>query len=469
MSWGVMSADGEWKVRSSALDRTVLLVAALGLFLCTAVLQASPAAAEPLGPGVVGTTVAATTTTTLPNGDALNQAGSAITTDPSPSSSTTESTTESTTVTTTVGTTSSTTTPTTSTTLLQTSKTTSNTTLPPGPSPETLQRLRDLEALSGKISAKQYQIYKASIELDEVDRVLGLTVEEYNLRVLQLEDAERESERLRHELELVRAELATALAALEERMVGTYKSDTAALGFLLGTTDLSDFIRRLSLLVSIVRSDRDRFEQISSLRARSDRLLDEVSRQIYDVATAARRLEEQKAQIQTRLDERQSYIDLLSAEVRALVDEQRRLAVDVTPLGFDVGAFMVGDTNAIVKTALQYLGIPYVWGGATPSGFDCSGLVQYVFKQHGISVPHYSRYQAQLGFEVPTADIRPADLVFFGDPVYHEGMYIGDGLFIHAPRTGDVVKISVLASRSDLSHVRRVAVVAPVEGPPQGP
>ena len=357
---------------------------------------------------------------------------------------------------------------TTTTTLPQAPTTTTNTTQPPGPSPETLQRLRDLEALSGKISEKQYQIYKASIELDEVDRVLALTVEEYNLRVLELEDADRESQRLRHELELVRAELATALAALEERMVGTYKSDTAALGFLLGTTDLSDFIRRLSLLVSIVRSDRDRFEQISSLRARSDRLLDELSRQIYDVATATRRLEEQKAQIQARLDERQSYIDVLSAEMRRLVDEQRRLAVDVTPLGFDVGAFMVGDTNAIVKTALQYLGVPYVWGGATPNGFDCSGLVQYVFRQHGLSVPHYSRYQAQLGFEVPTADIRPADLVFFGDPVYHVGIYIGDGLFIHAPRTGDVVKISALASRSDLSHVRRVAVVAPLEGPPEG-
>ena len=444
----------------------VLLLAALGLFLCTAVIQTSPAAAVSLDPGVVGITVEATTTTTPSNGNALGQGGSTTTTAPSSPSSTTESTVETATTTTTTTVTTSTTS---TTTLPHASTTTTSTTQPPGPSPETLQRLRDLEALSGKISAKQYQIYKASIELDEVDRVLALTVEEYNLRVLELEDADRESQRLRHELELVRAELATALAALEERMVGTYKSDTAALGFLLGTTDLSDFIRRLSLLVSIVRSDRDRFAQISSLRARSDRLLDELSRQIYDVATATRRLEEQKAQIQARLDERQNYIDMLSAEMRKLVDEQRRLAVDVTPLGFDVGAFMVGDTSAIVKTALQYLGIPYVWGGATPNGFDCSGLVQYVFQQHGLSVPHYSRYQAQLGFEVPTADIRPADLVFFGDPVYHVGIYIGDGLFIHAPRTGDVVKISALASRSDLSHVRRVAVVvAPLEGPPEG-
>lgn len=349
------------------------------------------------------------------------------------------------------------------------STTTTSSTLPLGPSPETLQRRRELEALAGKISEKQYQVYKATIELDEIDRVLAVTVEDYNLHALQVEEATTESEGLRRELSAVREDLAAAIRALEERVVGTYKSDSTALDLLLTPNDLSDFVRRVGLLISIARRDRDRVGEITSLQARSDRLLDELSRQIYDVTTAARLLEERKAQIQAKLDERQSYLDQLSAEVRTLVDEQRRLALDVVPIGFDVGDFMVGDTSAILKTALGYLGVPYVWGGATPNGFDCSGLVQYVFLQHGLHLPHYSRYQAQMGFEIPPADIEPADLVFFGDPVYHVGIYLGDGLFVHAPRTGDVVKISALASRSDLSHVRRVAILEPVEGLPQGP
>lgn len=346
---------------------------------------------------------------------------------------------------------------------------TTSSTLPLGPSPETLQRRRELEALAGKISEKQYQVYKAAIELDEIDRVLAVVVEDYNLRALQLEDATGGSDRLRRELTVVREDLATAIRALEERVVGTYKSDSSALGLLLTPNDPNDFVRRVGLLISIARRDRDRVEEITSLQARSDRLLDALSRQICDVTTAARRLEERKTQIQAKLEERQSYLDQLNEEVRTLVDEQRRLALDVVPIGFDVGDFMVGDTSAILKTALGYLGVPYVWGGATPNGFDCSGLVQYVFLQQGLHLPHYSRYQAQMGLEVPPADIEPADLVFFGDPVYHVGIYLGDGLFVHAPRTGDVVKISALASRSDLSHIRRVAISVPVEGVPQGP
>jgi len=212
-----------------------------------------------------------------------------------------------------------------------------------------------------------------------------------------------------------------------------------------------------------VRNDQRRVDQVGSLRARSDRLLDEASRRIYDVTTASRLLEEQKAQIEAKLAERQTYVDLLSAEVRALVDQQRRIAADVVPAGFDLGSYMLGDGSAVVKTAFRYLGIPYVWGGATPSGFDCSGLLQYVFMQHGLSLPHYSRYQAQMGFEVPLEDIAPGDLVSFGDPVYHIGMYIGDGFFIHAPRTGDVVKISPLAARTDRSHIRRLMVPQPLE------
>ena len=95
----------------------------------------------------------------------------------------------------------------------------------------------------------------------------------------------------------------------------------------------------------------------------------------------------------------------------------------------------------MVETAAAYMGIPYVWGGSKPStGMDCSGFVRYVFKQHGVILPHYSGYQAQMGVPVDLADIQPGDLLAFGFPVHHVGIYIGDGLFIHTP--GDYVKIS---------------------------
>jgi cell wall-associated NlpC family hydrolase len=108
-----------------------------------------------------------------------------------------------------------------------------------------------------------------------------------------------------------------------------------------------------------------------------------------------------------------------------------------------------------VETALGYHGVPYLWGGESPRGFDCSGLVMYVFRQHGVSLPHYSGSQFQLGEKIAPADLEPGDAVFFGSPIYHVGMYVGAGYFIHAPRTGDFVKLSLLAQRRDYAGARR--------------
>ncbi|HVU76649.1 MAG TPA: NlpC/P60 family protein [Gaiellaceae bacterium] len=95
--------------------------------------------------------------------------------------------------------------------------------------------------------------------------------------------------------------------------------------------------------------------------------------------------------------------------------------------------------------AMHYLGIKYKWGGASPStGFDCSGLVMYVFAQLGVSLPHYAAAQFGMGQPVPKADLQPGDLVFF-DGLAHVGIYIGGGMMIHAPQTGDVVKIEPIA------------------------
>jgi cell wall-associated NlpC family hydrolase len=109
-----------------------------------------------------------------------------------------------------------------------------------------------------------------------------------------------------------------------------------------------------------------------------------------------------------------------------------------------------------VDTALAQLGDPYVWAGAGPDVFDCSGLTQYAYGTAGVYLPHSSRMQSGMGIPVSAADLQPGDLVFFYSPVSHVGMYIGNGQMVHAPTSGDVVKVTDLAYMPGLSAARRL-------------
>jgi hypothetical protein len=112
-----------------------------------------------------------------------------------------------------------------------------------------------------------------------------------------------------------------------------------------------------------------------------------------------------------------------------------------------------------VQIALRYRGVPYVWGGESPTGFDCSGLARYVYGKVGVFLPHHAASQYGYGKPVSRNRLRPGDLVFFHG-LGHEGIYIGLGHFIHAPHTGDVVKVSPLTGwyRDNYVGARRVHI-----------
>ncbi len=111
-----------------------------------------------------------------------------------------------------------------------------------------------------------------------------------------------------------------------------------------------------------------------------------------------------------------------------------------------------------MSVAERYLGVPYVWGGANPSsGFDCSGFVKYVYAQLGIQLPHYAASQYATTTHIDPSQLEAGDLVFFephADGPGHVGIYVGNGLFIEAPRTGDVVKLTQL-----LTEARQIGFV----------
>lgn len=137
------------------------------------------------------------------------------------------------------------------------------------------------------------------------------------------------------------------------------------------------------------------------------------------------------------------------------------------PVVNEAGRTVPKNVQTVLQLADKYLGVKYVWGGETPAGFDCSGFVRYLYKQVGIDPGGYTiaQWQNPNGIEIKSqSDLQPGDVVFFHWGTHpetgqqgplHEGLYIGNGLFIQAPRTGDVVKVSKMSERSDFLGARR--------------
>ena len=197
-------------------------------------------------------------------------------------------------------------------------------------------------------------------------------------------------------------------------------------------------------------------------------------RRFLHVATTARllsdQLEARKHAVQ--LGVRRYAAQLRAAQLRRRLDsataQLTRMKAQATGGSFATGApqllassmFVAGggagqatQYGGVVSIALQYLGTPYVWGGATPEGFDCSGLVQYVYAQVGVSLPHYtaSQWNYPGAVPVPKDQLQPGDLVFFNG-LDHVGIYIGYGYFIDAPHTGASVRIDSLRGPWFASH-----------------
>jgi cell wall-associated NlpC family hydrolase len=110
----------------------------------------------------------------------------------------------------------------------------------------------------------------------------------------------------------------------------------------------------------------------------------------------------------------------------------------------------------VMQAAASMLGHPYRWGGESPGGFDCSGLVRWSFSASGRSLPHSSGAQRAATTPIPADQAVASDLVFFGSPVHHVGIYMGDGLMVHSPRSGDVVKIASIHTMGSAPHFGRV-------------
>jgi cell wall-associated NlpC family hydrolase len=177
----------------------------------------------------------------------------------------------------------------------------------------------------------------------------------------------------------------------------------------------------------------------------------------YDAVAA------QQADLQKQVAEYQALFDQLTAqEKQAAVSASpggdrasrsaEREAVPSGPIVADSAAAQIA-----VDTAMAQRGKPYVWAASGPGSYDCSGLMAYAYAAAGITLPHSSAMQSRMGQAVSRDELRPGDLVFFYSPVSHVGMYIGNGQMVHAPTSGDVVKVAGIDSMGHFAGARRIA------------
>jgi len=321
------------------------------------------------------------------------------------------------------------------------------------------------------IRAKQAEAAAADAKLQDLGDELELKQTDLQAVTDALNGTRTEIATTEAQLADAQTKLAASEAILEDRANAIYRSDSSDfLTVLLGTTDFEDFVSRLDLLNRITNADAELITQVTGDRDRVEQARAAlVNREAEEVALRGD-AQAREREVQAAIAKQSAYRDSLSAEIKKLVKkEQARLAAAAaelarraaeaakhpSPRPSDAGSLGNSHPDAVV-IAKKYLGVRYVWGGTTPAGgFDCSGFVQFCYKQIGISIPRTSRVQFTSGQFIPPARtdlLEPGDLVFFaygGDPtqVHHVGMYVGGGVFIHAPGTGDHVKYSSLTDR----------------------
>jgi peptidoglycan DL-endopeptidase CwlO len=298
------------------------------------------------------------------------------------------------------------------------------------------------------VSSKQAQAQDVLAQIQSIDASLEKVVEAYNASQIKL-DAIKEEQRVNeHRLEIARTNFKQSQIFLQQRLVALYTSeDQSTLEILLGASSLDDLLDRVDTVNRVSEQDTRIIGEVKHFRTEIKQREAELERARNEQERVVAEQSAKKASIESQLAARQRLLSSIKSEIEQLkrqeAAQQARLVNQAETRLSGGGGNPAGHAGGVVGIAMNYLGVPYVWGGASPSGFDCSGFTMYVYAQVGISLPHNAAMQYGMGSPVGREFLQPGDLVFFNG-LGHVGLYIGGGQFIHAPHTGDVVKISSL-------------------------
>lgn len=319
---------------------------------------------------------------------------------------------------------------------------------------------RAREALQSATPEQREALQALLDKMDAIDIETEIAAENYNAAKERLARIRSDVKKAQDELAIVSKAHEIQTQQLAERAAALYREgEMSGWELIFSSESLGDLLRRIQYVTDIGSRDARLLGQVSIDKKRLEDTIAQLKTDEAGSASLEFELSARQIEITERSDERQKLLKKQNPELIALLTAQQTAAAadeQAVAVKIELGQYkgVTVTEGSPVETALAYRGIPYVWGGESKSGMDCSGLVLFVFRQHGVNLPHFSGAQFRMGQQV-VGPLIPGDAVFFGSPIHHVGIYIGGDRYIHAPRTGDVVKISQLSSRRDYVGARR--------------
>jgi cell wall-associated NlpC family hydrolase len=322
------------------------------------------------------------------------------------------------------------------------------------------------------IGAKRAEAQAVMGQLQSLSDSLERARSQYVAATWKLAQTKRDLAENPYELKVARHNLRASERAIRQRLVSLYTSDQdSTIEVIFGSKSLDDLITRIDSAKSVTKLDARVLSEVTQFRrsVKEHRRLLSTAKAEEEHLVAVRGAAKQS--IESKIGEQHRLLSSIQGQIAQLQAAERARQLQVAAQARSrllaarqsqqqevqntiVGVSAVApqsDTivapppthGGVVGIAMSQLGTPYVWGGSAPGGFDCSGLVMWAYAQVGVSLPHSSYALYGMGVPVSRDELEPGDLVFF-DGLGHVGIYIGGGEFIHAPHTGDVVKISSL-------------------------
>lgn len=340
------------------------------------------------------------------------------------------------------------------------------------------------DPLSDKLNSQKQQLEKdknslsdakkkreaAEIEIEKLDNQIESLMKEINDTKTNISKTQDNIKIAQKDLEVAQKNIEKEQDLFNKRIRAMYINGTGSyVSVILESKGLSDFISKIEAVKKVMEFDKKvianlkekrqvvqgkkdvldaQNSKLVALKNESEQKLSKLNDTKATQDKAIKELQSQEKLLASKVDESQ-------AQINSTVRQMREINQAAPKYNPSRGAAPISSNN-VIAYAYNFLGKPYQWGGNGPSSFDCSGFVKYVYGHFGVDLPRVADAQQGAGAPISRSNLQPGDLVFFGSPAHHVGIYVGNDCFVHAPKTNDVIRVSSLSDRSDFSGAVRV-------------